>query len=492
MKAYGDLEKCNLTLEDQSSMISAADMTLEEAIRRDRVDVIRSLHQQGKDILILTFKKMNYTTSSLVYAATCSRERVCGFYLETFPDIDRDQLHDAFFIALQDEHIALCFLFLKFGVDIVHYISTIGGEYAIHRAAAVGAVRSLQFLLEHGANINCQCKFFQQTPLIVATLNGRHEAVTFLLQHGADREVKDRHAYRFGCLSCYAEYGYHVTHLGYGDGIRDILALYEFDFPFNPVLEDGRSKAVYDAVSPNIPPIILMRILFAAGYSFSKLYDAKNYCPVVDKLVELVSEQAFCATPTIIQDLIYALLESTFVDRDYILNEMLRYNLRRHPRHPSVLACLLRTDLEMVDFNLIKKFFHEMITSGQEAYLVHAIPLFLQYKMLVNTELNENRDHALLCVCSHSLSPKWRLKVSRLLLNAGADILSENQEVLKAIIRMELDMSIEENREYVDMIQNAAAVATAEAAAAEANEEAPQDDGEMMTSNKRKRSFELL
>jgi ankyrin repeat protein len=64
---------------------------------------------------------------------------------------------------------------------------------ALVSAAAWGHAEALEFLLDHGAGINCIPAGFDYsgTPLHYAALNGRWETVNQLLRHGADPSLPD-------------------------------------------------------------------------------------------------------------------------------------------------------------------------------------------------------------------------------------------------------------------------------------------------------------
>lgn len=100
-----------------------------------------------------------------------------------------------------------------------------------------------------------------------------------------------------------------------------------------------------------------------------------------------------------------------------------------------------------------------MIVKCQHEYILQMLPMFLEYTTLVNVALNGNNDTAMMMTCKYCLSTKNRLEVTKMLLAAGADIFLRNkggQTVMDMIIKMELDLSKQENRDYVDMISTSA------------------------------------
>jgi uncharacterized protein len=65
-------------------------------------------------------------------------------------------------------------------------IGTQGGLTALHFAARQGATRSVQALVEHGANVNATSPGDGVSPLLIAAVNGQYDIAKYLLSHGAD------------------------------------------------------------------------------------------------------------------------------------------------------------------------------------------------------------------------------------------------------------------------------------------------------------------
>ena len=65
-------------------------------------------------------------------------------------------------------------------------IGTQGGLTALHFAARQGAARSVQALVEHGANVNAVSPGDRVSPLLIAAVNGQYDIAGYLLAHGAD------------------------------------------------------------------------------------------------------------------------------------------------------------------------------------------------------------------------------------------------------------------------------------------------------------------
>jgi ankyrin repeat protein len=61
-----------------------------------------------------------------------------------------------------------------------------GGLTALHFAARQGGARTVQALVEHGANVNALSPGDHVSPLLIAAVNGQFDIVKYLLAHGAD------------------------------------------------------------------------------------------------------------------------------------------------------------------------------------------------------------------------------------------------------------------------------------------------------------------
>ncbi|KAL6071490.1 Spla ryanodine receptor domain-containing protein, variant 2 [Balamuthia mandrillaris] len=72
--------------------------------------------------------------------------------------------------------------------------STRDRETALHKAAWLGCVDALRFLLaQEGVQVNTFSKFMHISPLHKAVKNNQYEGVRLLLEHGADANCKSRH-----------------------------------------------------------------------------------------------------------------------------------------------------------------------------------------------------------------------------------------------------------------------------------------------------------
>jgi len=61
-----------------------------------------------------------------------------------------------------------------------------GGLTALHFAARQGSARSVEALIDHGANVNALTPGDAVSPLLIASVNGQFDIAKYLLAHGAD------------------------------------------------------------------------------------------------------------------------------------------------------------------------------------------------------------------------------------------------------------------------------------------------------------------
>src|SRR5207245_9315074 len=65
-------------------------------------------------------------------------------------------------------------------------IGTQGGLTALHFAARQGAMRTIQTLVDMGADVNQVSPADRTSPLVIATINGHFDVAKYLLDHGAE------------------------------------------------------------------------------------------------------------------------------------------------------------------------------------------------------------------------------------------------------------------------------------------------------------------
>jgi len=85
--------------------------------------------------------------------------------------------------------------------------STVEGGTPLHTAADRGYLRIVEFLLEHGANPNMKNNY-GSTPLHYAAMYGYPEVVELLLEHGANPNIQNRYGYtplHFAIEGCFVD-----------------------------------------------------------------------------------------------------------------------------------------------------------------------------------------------------------------------------------------------------------------------------------------------
>ena len=81
--------------------------------------------------------------------------------------------------------------FIKAGGNVNQPAS--GGAYLLSIAAMIGDIEAINELIKAGANINSQDNDRgEMTPLMQAALSGHPDAVSLLVEHGADRSLKSK------------------------------------------------------------------------------------------------------------------------------------------------------------------------------------------------------------------------------------------------------------------------------------------------------------
>ena len=94
--------------------------------------------------------------------------------------------------ALQEGNIALVKKFLDTGVVGVDEKRAFFGWTALQIAANRGQLAAVKVLVEHKANLNMQHEISKNTALLLAEINGYKDVVKYLIDAGADVNLKMR------------------------------------------------------------------------------------------------------------------------------------------------------------------------------------------------------------------------------------------------------------------------------------------------------------
>jgi ankyrin repeat protein len=78
---------------------------------------------------------------------------------------------------------------LEYGADI--NIENLYGETAIFKTCKSGNKDLVEYLVEHGADINKEEKWYGETPLFYACKSGNKDLVEYLVEHGEDINKED-------------------------------------------------------------------------------------------------------------------------------------------------------------------------------------------------------------------------------------------------------------------------------------------------------------
>src|SRR6218665_521285 len=76
---------------------------------------------------------------------------------------------------------------------------------ALWCAAAIGCLRCVKVLLDHGANVNTTTST-NSTPLRAACFDGHLEIVKYLVDHNADIELANQHGHTCLMIACYKKH----------------------------------------------------------------------------------------------------------------------------------------------------------------------------------------------------------------------------------------------------------------------------------------------
>ena len=161
---------------------------LDLALAYKNENVIRALLYQTRSAPSLESQAESAMQSATFHGQTVIAKLLIdsGFDIRRPTHSGSTYLNDA---ALKG-YLTLVQLFLDSGADIESRNAT--GGTPLHDAALGGNVAVIAFLLDRGARINAIDRDASVTPLMLAASMGHAKAVETLLEHGADRNLKDR------------------------------------------------------------------------------------------------------------------------------------------------------------------------------------------------------------------------------------------------------------------------------------------------------------
>lgn len=185
------------------------------AIDRDYREIARQLLDDGLD----PNAKASQGDLPLIRAALFGRNAIVEALLDHGAKINQrgaetpDQKRTALIRAVESDQAGTIKLLLVRGADPL--VADLHGWTAIHYAAKDGHRQSLLVLVAHGVDVNLRIRegaHAGATPLIAAAYTGQARTLEWLLEHGADPLLSDR-------------YGYTALRLSHERGYRDAVAV---------------------------------------------------------------------------------------------------------------------------------------------------------------------------------------------------------------------------------------------------------------------------
>ena len=208
---------------------------LHDALHKGSLDLFDILMRHGADPSHCSYHPNGGTTSLLLASVKCSlqhrfQETVVDVALDTYP-FDDNEMHEAMYVAVQYENLGALRALIKHGAtflnendakhtlslactfdpsknqyEMVHLllqdnnvlasIQQDSGDRAtpaLHQASYKGNIDVMALLVEKGACVNGYDRNHQYRPtaLMMAALNSEQEAISWLLEQGADPHLCD-------------------------------------------------------------------------------------------------------------------------------------------------------------------------------------------------------------------------------------------------------------------------------------------------------------
>jgi ankyrin repeat protein len=138
----------------------------------------------------LNIEDNNGLTPLIVSSAIYNQKDICKLLIKNGADINKKAKNGftSLMLAAQNNFPEMVWLLLDNGASID--IDRPQGGTALGFAADKGNLDVVKILLDHGANINFKDSAGGYTPLMIAVFMKRYETVKYLLEKGADRNIK--------------------------------------------------------------------------------------------------------------------------------------------------------------------------------------------------------------------------------------------------------------------------------------------------------------
>ncbi|NGX58189.1 MAG: Phosphocholine transferase AnkX [Chlamydiae bacterium] len=159
---------------------------LEIAFEKQQWGIFERLIEHGADVNVEDHKGV-----SLIYRATESGDLgTVKILLEGKDEINHSALWRAFVVSVLCGHHEISEFLIERGVNVNDY--DYSNKTPLFFAVQSGQVEAVSFLLEHHADPNLRKNEKQCTPLYVAAQTGHFEIVKLLLEHGAEFDAEVR------------------------------------------------------------------------------------------------------------------------------------------------------------------------------------------------------------------------------------------------------------------------------------------------------------
>lgn len=218
-----------------------------DAVERCDFDEVRRLIQNGADVNSKRKNKHKFNRCSLLAACNFNNLNfeMTRLLIESGASIENAEYQLGSFIerlAENDDYFEILKMLVEeYNVD-VNCVSKFCYHYTPLHSAVRSAVsrdsKIVNFLLEHGANVNAKDKI-GRTPLCFALLKGRIDVANLLIEHGAEVNAQERYKNGVNLL-------YYASMSGYIDFVKLLI---EQGAEVN-VMERNGISATYEPTTP--------------------------------------------------------------------------------------------------------------------------------------------------------------------------------------------------------------------------------------------------
>lgn len=470
---------------------------LQIAISKDRVDLVKLLASFGYNIQNCYGWKENFYffEDACCYAAYRGSCQICDFHLQTFPGVDKTE---AFFIAVKYGKLAVCEVFLKHDRSYCLRADSTG-DFPIIHAALHNRVDVIKLLIYHGADINIQGEA-QYTALHGAMLEEHIESVLYLLQQGADCEIKDEDGakpYQLGCYMCFAEKGYLLDTLITSSRGIPLMVLEELDLDIINLLvtDDNNHYDITDLLGSQYLSLgEIVRLILGIGVYFEGLgrYQERTFSQLCREAIEcnkdlVLKHQGIDCILAIIEGAVFATINGEGITQVmklmFDLNQCLLFTKLlsflsnsignyyfihniilsgcdgKHPSPIPYMSLLLHhwtgtPAVNSIDFFGSSPLVHAITSIKSSEQQMQITKLLLADGASVHINGIEGNSPLMLAVSKLKSSPEQRLEMVKLLLSYGADVHHTNNkgQTILYVCGCELELHVEADQQLLAAI----------------------------------------